>query len=330
MVENKNKKRFDMVDKRRNIDHDGPITIAEIIDQINLEQVYMEDDMKTIEVKSSEINRPVLQLSGFFKYFSEGRIQVIGKSERSYFSLKSDEEKKENLRKYFALDFPALIFAHGTEPSQLFLDMAKEYHKPILKTPRSTTRIINMLAYYLDTRMAPSITIHGVLVEVFGIGILIKGDSGIGKSETALDLVQRGHRLVADDSVKISAVDENVLTGTAPELLRFFMEIRGIGIVDIKAMYGTGAIRYRKTVDLIVYLEEWDEKKYYDRVGDEREYEKILGVDLQKITIPVKPGRNLAMIIEVAAMNYRQHQTGYDSAEIFTKRLQETIKNNKE
>ncbi len=306
------------------------VKISELINRFDLEVVNLSDEKKeSTTIRTSELNRPGLQLSGYFDYFYNGRIQIIGKSEYYYFYDMPIDKKRRIIEKYFSKDFPILIFSHGVPVEEPFLELASKYDVPILKTDKGTTSIMNKLSYYLETRLANSERIHGVLVEVFGVGVLIKGDSGVGKSETALELVQRGHRLVADDSVIVRSIDETRLVGTSPELIRHFMEIRGVGIIDIKAMYGAGAVRYDKDIDMIVYLEEWDQNKYYDRIGVDREREDLLGVELPKTTIPVKPGRNIAMIVEVAAMNYRQIVAGYDSALEFTKNLERITMENK-
>ena len=211
--------------------------------------------------------------------------------------------------------------------SQDVIEFAKKYDRIVLSTKRNTTRLVNRLSNYLDNKLAPQTTIHGVLVDIYGIGVLIKGESSIGKSETALELIQRGHRLVADDAVEIRKLDDSMLVGQAPELLRHFMEIRGLGIIDVKSLYGVGATKTSKMIDLVINLEGWDENKYYDRLGLDREYEQILGVNIEKLVVPVKPGRNTSMVLEVAAMNYRQRGMGYDSAHEFTKKLSQLIDN---
>ena len=207
--------------------------------------------------------------------------------------------------------------------------MAKKYNRVVLATKRNTTRLINRLSSYLDSKLSPTTSVHGVLVDVYGVGVLIRGESSVGKSETALELVQRGHRLVADDAVEITKIDENILIGQSPEVLRHFMEIRGIGIIDVRSMYGVGAVKDSKVIDIIIRLENWNDNTYYDRLGLDKEYEEILGIDIEKLVVPVKPGRNTAMILEVAAMNFRQKRMGYDAAQEFTKKLTNLIDNNK-
>ena len=225
------------------------------------------------------------------------------------------------------MKFPVLIVSRDLEVKPDVIEFAKKYDRIVVSTKRNTTRLINRLSNYLDDKLAPRTTIHGVLVDIYGIGVLIKGESSIGKSETALELIQRGHRLVADDAVEIKKLDDSLLVGQAPEVLRHFMEIRGLGIIDVKSLYGVGATKTSKMIDLVIHLEGWDENKYYDRLGLDKEYEQILGVSTEKLVVPVKPGRNTAMVLEVAAMNYRQRGMGYDSAHEFTKKLSQLIDN---
>ena len=211
------------------------------------------------------------------------------------------------------------------EVDEDIVEKAKKYKRVVLSSKCSTTRFMNKLSNYLDSKLAPHVTVHGVLVDVYGIGVLIKGESSIGKSETALELIQKGHRLVADDAVEIRKVDDSRLVGQAPEILKHYMEIRGIGIIDVKSLYGVGAIKNQKSIGLVIELENWNQQKYYDRLGLDREYEEILGMQIEKLVIPVKPGRNTSMIIEVAAMNFRQRGMGIDAAQEFTKKLSEVI-----
>lgn len=233
--------------------------------------------------------------------------------------------REEVLDRFFSYEIPALIISRDLEIKPDVIEKAKKYKRILLSTNRNTTRLINRLSNYLDNKLAPHTTIHGVLVDIYGIGVLIKGESSIGKSETALELIQRGNRLVADDAVEIRKLDESMLVGQSPELIRHFLEIRGIGIIDVRSLYGVGAIKNSKMIDLVVHLEAWDETKYYGRLGLDKEYEEILGVNVEKLVVPVKPGRNTAMILEVAAMNFRQRGMGYDAAQEFTKKLSKLI-----
>ena len=316
---------FTIISERdNNMNFIDKVSIKEIIKDLELEVVYMPDN-KEYYVYSQDVNRPGLQYAGYFEHFAYDRIQIIGRAEYNYFSYIDAERREDGLDKLFSYEIPALIVTRGLEVNPDVIKYAKKYGRIILSTKRNTTRFINRLSNYLDDRMAPHTTLHGVLVDVYGIGVLIKGESSIGKSETALELVQRGHRLVADDAVEIRRLDESVLLGQSPELLRHFLEIRGIGIIDVRSLYGAGAVKNSKTIDLVVHLEAWNEDKYYDRLGLDKEFEEILEVSVEKLVVPVKPGRNTAMIIEVAAMNFRQKGMGYDAAQEFTKKLSQLI-----
>lgn len=300
------------------------VSIKEIIKDLDLDIVYMPEGVDYY-VDSQDINRTGLQFAGYFEYFAYERVQIVGKAEYNYFSQMDTKTREEILDKFFSYEIPALIVSRELEVKPDVIEKAKKYKRVVLTTKRNTTRLINRLSNYLDDKLAPHTTIHGVLVDVYGIGVLIKGESSIGKSETALELIQRGHRLVADDAVEIRKIDEGVLVGQSPELLRHFLEIRGIGIIDVRSLYGVGAIKNSKAIDIIINLEGWDENRYYDRLGLDKEYEEILGVNLEKLVVPVKPGRNTAMILEVAAMNFRQKRMGYDAAQEFTKKLSNLI-----
>lgn len=302
------------------MDTDKKIPIKDLIMDLRLDIVYMPKD-SSIYVESTELNRPGLQLAGYFEFFSNDRIQIVGKTEYNYFAKVDSKKREEILDKYFSYDIPALIITSGLDASSDFIKYAKKYNKILLSTKKNTSKITSKLLSYLESKLSPTTTIHGVLVDVYGIGVLIKGDSNIGKSETALELVQRGNRLVADDSVEIRRHDDNKVVGKSPEILKYLLEIRGIGIIDVRSLYGVGAIKNSKSIDMVVYLEAWDSTKYYDRLGLDKDYEKILGVNLEKLIIPVRPGRNTSMIIEVAAMNFRQKGMGYDAAEEFNNKL---------
>ena len=292
------------------------VSISQLMRDLNLEVVYMPEKEEYF-VESEDVNRTGLPLAGYFEYFPYERIQIIGKTEYTYFQNISKKEREEVLDKFFSYEIPVLIVTRGLEVDKDIIKKAKKYQRIVLSSKSNTTRFINRLSNYLDSKLAPHVTIHGVLVDVYGIGVLIKGESSIGKSETALELIQKGHRLVADDAVEIRKVDESRLVGQAPELLKHYMEIRGIGIIDVKSLYGVGAIKNQKAIDLVIELENWNQKKYYDRLGLDREYEEILGKEIEKLVIPVKPGRNTSMIIEVAAMNFRQKGMGIDAAKEF-------------
>lgn len=300
------------------------VSISQLIEDLSLEVVFMPTD-KEYFVESEDVNRTGLPLAGYFEYFPFERIQIIGKTEYTYFQNIDPNKREEILDKFFSYKIPVLIVTRDLEIDNDIIEKAKKYERVVLSSKCSTTRFINRLSNYLDAKLAPHLTMHGVLVDAYGIGVLIKGESSIGKSETALELIQRGHRLVADDAVEIRKVDDNRLVGQAPELLRHYMEIRGIGIIDVRSLYGVGAIKNQKAIDLVIELENWNQQKYYDRLGLDAEYEEILGHKVQKLVIPVKPGRNTSMIIEVAAMNHRQKGMGYDAAQEFTKKLSQVI-----
>ena len=300
------------------------VSINDIIKDLKLDIVYMPEG-KEYYVTSQDLNRTGLQFAGYFEYFAYERLQIVGKAEYNYFSNMDSDTREVVLDKFFSYEIPALIVSRNLEVKPDVIEKAKKYDREILSSRRNTTRIMNSLSSYLDNKLAPHTTIHGVLVDVYGIGVLIKGESSIGKSETALELIQRGHRLVADDAVEIRKLDDSFLVGQSPELLRHFLEIRGIGIIDVRSLYGVGAVKNSKKIDLVIHLEGWDENKYYDRLGLDKEYEEILGEKVEQLVVPVKPGRNTAMIIEVAAMNFRQKGMGYDAAQEFTKKLSDLI-----
>ena len=314
-----------MIDSERS---DRSVSIRDLAKDLDLEIVYMPDDVEYV-VHYQDIHRPGLQFAGYFEHFTYDRIQIVGKTEYTYFSHIDRETRRAILDKFFSYEIPALIVSRGLEVKPDVIEMAKKYNRVVLATKRNTTRLINRLSSYLDSKLSPTTSVHGVLVDVYGVGVLIRGESSVGKSETALELVQRGHRLVADDAVEITKIDENILIGQSPEVLRHFMEIRGIGIIDVRSMYGVGAVKDSKVIDIIIRLENWNDNTYYDRLGLDKEYEEILGIDIEKLVVPVKPGRNTAMILEVAAMNFRQKRMGYDAAQEFTKKLTNLIDNNK-
>ncbi|CCQ97955.1 HPr kinase/phosphorylase [[Clostridium] ultunense Esp] len=289
------------------------ITLDRIVDDLKLEIVYKADNIEEIKITASEINRPGLQLAGYFDKFAHDRLQIIGNVEWHYCNSLSEDVRYGRFDEIFAYPIPAIIISREMPVFPEMLKLAIHYNRSILRTELSTTKFVNLLINYLDYVLAPETTVHGVLVEVYGMGILIMGESGVGKSETALELIKRGHRLVADDVVEIKKVEEG-LRGEAPDLIRHFMEIRGIGILDIERLYGVGAIKSNEFIDLIIELEFWDKSKEYDRVGLDEDSVELLGVQVPKLLIPVRPGRNLAMIVEVAARNTRQKKLGYNAA----------------
>lgn len=297
------------------------VKLYKVIERFNFEVLHRAENWKEIEIYTQDVNRPGLQLAGFFDYFDESRLQVIGLVETSYMEPMTSEERLLAFDRLFQYGFPALIMARNIEPFPECLEMAAKHDKMVLRAGGRTAEVVSDLIAELRNRMAPSITRHGVLVEVYGEGILLLGESGVGKSETAIELLKRGHRLIADDAVEIKRVGTHVLEGTAPDLIRYYMELRGIGVVDIRRLFGMSAVKRDCTIDMIINLEAWRRDTVYDRLGTESVYTNILGVDVTTITIPVKPGRNLAVIVEVAAMNHRNKEMGYNAALEFTKQV---------
>ena len=297
------------------------VPLTKVISTMKLEVAYMPQVEGEILVSSADINRPGLQLVGFFDYFDNQRVQLIGKSELAYLSQLTPEQEEEVMEKFMAAKPVAVIQTRSTPPSPVALEKAKKYGVPLLVTPEATTNFSAALTAFLNIELAPRITRHGVLVEVYGEGVLLLGDSGVGKSETAIELVKRGHRLIADDAVEIRRVSNKTLVGSSPANIRHFLELRGIGIVDVQQLFGMSAVREEKNLDLVVNLEPWNDNTFYDRMGTNEEFTTILDMKIPSITIPVKPGRNLAIIIEVAAMNNRHKRMGYNAAQEFTKQL---------
>ncbi len=296
------------------------VNLGSVIDEFQLEEINAPVNRERL-VQRSEVNRPGLALSGFFSYFEPGRIQIIGLSENDYINKLDTNRQVEIFDKFFALDPVAVVFSTSLEVSKTMIAAANKYGVPLLRTPLKTSEFMAALIASLSVSLAPRITRHGVLVEVYGEGILILGDSGVGKSETAIELVKRGHRLIADDAVEIKKVSAKTLVGSAPELIRHYVELRGIGIVDVKRIFGMGAVKQTEKIDLIINLEQWVQGKMYDRFGLEAEYTDIMGIKIPTTVIPVRPGRNLAIILEIAAMNNRQKKMGYDTAKEFNDRL---------
>jgi len=305
------------------------VKLTKIIEEFNLEGIYLPDNIEEVVITRSEINRPGLSLTGFFDYFTPERIQIIGRVESIYLAQLSDKERYTSLYNLFEKRPVCMIIARGIEPPTEMVEVAKLFNVPLLRTAVATTNFVASLIASLNIHLAPTITRHGVLVEVYGEGILILGDSGIGKSETAIELIKRGHRLIADDAVEISKVSEKTLVGRAPSIIRHYMELRGIGIIDVRRIFGTGAVKETEKIELVIKFEQWVEGKLYDRMGLENETVEILGIKIPSITVPVRPGRNLAAILEIAAMNQRLKKMGYNTAEEFNKKLEEEFLNNK-
>lgn len=297
------------------------VPLSQIAEALNLTEVYVAENYKETNISTVEINRPGLELTGYLEFFDNKRIQVLGNTEFSYLGRYGPEAQKMVIDSIFSFGPPAVIICRDIEPSNAILESAKLHKVSIFSTPQSTSDLTASLVQYLNKELAPRITRHGVLVEVYGEGCLLTGDSGVGKSETAIELIKRGHRLVADDAVEIRRTAQTTLYGQSPKNIRHFIELRGIGIINARKLFGMGAIKLQEKIDMVINLEQWDSAKVYDRMGLDNEYMKILGVEVPTLTIPVKPGRNLAVIIEVAAMNNRQKKMGYNAARELLKNL---------
>ncbi|MBE6655029.1 MAG: HPr(Ser) kinase/phosphatase [Ruminococcaceae bacterium] len=310
-----------------NVIYETPLSA--ISKEFKLETIYGPEGWEDRKVICSDVSRPGLALSGFFDCFDATRLEILGKAEHEYMETFPLDERIRKYEDLFAKDIPAVIITWGLPVLDGLVDAAKKYGIPVFRTVESTTEIHYALISYLNVELAPRITRHGVLVEVYGEGVLILGDSGIGKSETAIELVKRGHRLVADDAVELKRVSAKTIVGSAPEVLRHFTELRGIGIVDVRRTFGIGAVKETEKINMVLKLEHWDKDKFYDRIGLEMQTTNILGIEIATTTIPVSSGRNLAVIIEVAAMNNKQRRLGYNTAEHFTERLTEFMLNGK-
>ena len=290
------------------------IPLSKIIHELQLETAFLPKSADDILIQSRDVVRPGMELNGYHEYFDPNRIAVLGRAERYMLESLKPERRAMALDSYLSLKPPAVIVARGIDPGKDFMEIAETYHVPVLRTTESTSNVVASLVAYLNVELAPRITRHGVLVEVYGEGILLVGDSGVGKSETAIELIKRGHRLIADDAVEIRRVSSKSLVGQSPENIRHFIELRGIGIINARRIFGMGAVKLQEKIDMCINLEIWDATKVYDRMGMDSEYTEILGIKVPVMTIPVKPGRNLAIIIEVAAMNNRQKKMGYNAA----------------
>ena len=300
---------------------DYSVSMSKIVKELSLDLVYSEVAPEEISITCNEINKPGIQFSGFYEFYDSNRIQIIGKSEASFLYNHPEKECEEIVDKFFSTKPPVVIVTRNLDVPEIMLNAAKKYSVPIFKTSYGTSEFMAALIAFLNVQLAPRVVRHGVLVEVYGEGVLILGDSGIGKSETAIELVKRGHRLIADDAVEIKKVSSKSLVGSAPENIRHFIELRGIGIVNVRRIFGMGAIKQTEKIDMVINLENWDPNKAYDRMGLGNETINILGLDIVSVTIPVKPGRNLAVVIEVAAMNNRQKKLGYNAAEELLEKL---------
>jgi HPr kinase/phosphorylase len=301
------------------------VKLQKVVDKMNLKNLTPQVDISEKTVHSPEINRPALQLTGFFENFDSERVQIVGFVEHSYLQTLTQERKIELFAQLFSYQIPCIIFCRDLRPKDVFLEMAAKADIPVFLTEQQTSPFSAELIRWLNVELAPCISIHGVLVDVYGVGVLIMGESGIGKSEAALELVKRGHRLVSDDVVEIHKVSEETLVGTAPDITRHFIELRGIGIVDVKTLFGVQSVRKTQAIDLVITLEDYDKEKTYDRLGMEEEFTEILGNKVICHQIPIRPGRNLAIIVETAAINQRQKYLGYNAAKELYRRVQENL-----
>lgn len=305
------------------------VTIEDVKDALQLELVAGREGLGR-KIYVSDISRPALEMTGYFDFYMADRVQLLGKTELSFFEKLDKDVRLDRIQKLCAPSTPVIIAANGMEVPPEIIEVANEVHITVLKTDVPTTKFFIMLTNYLEGQLAPMTTLHGVLVDVYGIGVLLTGKSGVGKSETALELVKRGHRLVADDLVEIRQVSKNVLIGNAPKLIEHMLEIRGVGIIDMMTLFGASSFRANKRILMVIDLEFWDEKKMYDRLGLDEVKMKIIDTELIRLTVPVRPGRNLSVIIEVAAMDYRLKRLGVNAAEEFSKKLDNVIESSVE
>lgn len=297
------------------------------MEKMNIVNLTPEIDMEKIDITQSDVNRPALQLAGFFDYFDHHRVQIIGQVEHTYIEKQGVEKSAEMMGKIMSYKVPCIVFCRGLSVPQEFLDLSKEYGVPILSTQVDTSSFQAEATRWLKVELAPRISIHGVLVDIYGEGVLITGESGIGKSEVALELIHRGHRLVSDDVVEIKKVSDASLVGSAPDITRHFIELRGIGIIDAKTLFGVESVKNTQTIDLVIKLEEWNKEKEYDRMGLEESYTEYLGNKVVCHSIPIRPGRNVAIICESAAVNYRQKKMGYNAARELYNRVTSNLAN---
>lgn len=306
------------------------VSVSKMVEQLDLKVYTYDIDLKKRKIECADINRPALQLAGYFQHFENSRVQVIGNVEYFYTRQLREDVKLKIYKELLSYDIPCIIFSRNLVPDKEFVEIAEENGIPVLGTDRPTSEFTAELIYELGEQLAPCITIHGVLVDVYGEGVLITGESGIGKSEAALELVRRGHRLVSDDVVEISRINDHTLVGTAPDITRNFIELRGIGIVDVKTLYGVECIKEKQEIDLVIKLAEWKKDAEYDRMGLEEEYIEYLGNKVVCHSVPIRPGRNLAVICETAAVNHRQKKMGYNAAQELYRRVQANLVKSRE
>ncbi len=296
-----------------------------MVEKLNLKNLTPDIDLTGRQLTSPEINRPAIQLSGYFEHFATERVQILGYVEYTYLQSRTEEEKKPIYERFFSSNIPCVVYTSRTEPEAYALEMAKKYDVPVFYSDKKTSNFMAAIIGWLNVQLAPRISIHGVLVDVYGEGVLIMGESGIGKSEAALELIKRGHRLVTDDVVEIHKVSDDTLVGRSPEITKHFIELRGIGIVDVKTLFGVECVKETQTIDMVIKLEDWDKDKEYDRLGLSEEYTEFLGNKVVCHSLPIRPGRNLAIIVETAAVNNRQKKMGYNAAQELYRRVQESM-----
>ena len=297
------------------------VTLGQIIKEFDLEVLCAAPNYEQVPLHTVDVNRPGLPLSGFFEHFDTKRLLVMGLTETTYVSGMSEERRRESFDRLLSYPVPALIYTRGIDPFPECMEMAQKYGRTVLRTQEQTSAFMSSLIGSLYNHLAPRITRSGVMMEIYGEGVLIQGESGVGKSEVAIELIKRGHRIIADDAVEIKETNHGTLVASAPELIRHYMELRGIGVIDVRRLFGMGAIKMNQEIDMVIKLEPWDDTAVYDRLGLENTYTEILGVQLPALTIPVKPGRNLASIVEVAAMNNRNRKMGHNAALELTRRM---------
>lgn len=312
------------------MNNQSTVPLTKLVEAMKLRSLTPEIDISHNKLVTPQINRPALQLTGYFDHFDSERIQIIGYVEYTYLEHLTREQKLPIYEKLLSYKIPCLVYTTRTIPDPDMMELARKYNTPIFATQRSTSAFMAEVIRWLNVEMAPSITIHGVLVDVFGEGVLIMGESGIGKSEAALELIKRGHRLISDDVVEIRRVSDTTLVGTAPDITRHFIELRGIGIINVKTLFGVESVKDTANIDLVIKLEEWDKDKEYDRLGLEQEYTEFLGNRVTSHSLPIRPGRNLAVIVETAAVNHRQKKMGYNAAQELYDRVQAGLRKNLE
>ncbi len=301
------------------------VKLSMVVKKMQLVSLTPEVDAKKVFLHVPEVNRPALQLTGFYEQFDNDRIQIIGNVEHSYLLSLTEEERRDRYRQLFSSNIPCVVFCRNIEPEPEIVELATQMNLPLFKSTKSTSDFMAEVIRFLKEQLAPCIVIHGVLVDVYGEGVLITGESGIGKSEAALELIKRGHRLVTDDAVEIRKISDDTLIGSAPGVTKYFIELRGIGIIDVKTLFGVESVKEKQQIDMVMQLEDWNKDTEYDRLGLEEEYTEYLGTKVVCHTLPIRPGRNLAVIVEAAAVNHRQKEMGYNAAKELYRRVQENM-----